>query len=416
MLDPLLAIVGGTALVVGLFSRRIRDLPLSQPLVALAVGVVAGPVGLGLVEIPHHEHAHVVRTAAHLVLALSLIAAALRFPVPAYARRWRQLALLLTVVLVGMTAIGTGVAAVTLGVPLAGAALLGAAVAPTDPVLAASVVTGEGAEEQLPERTRLLLSGESAGNDALAFPFVTVAMAAVLGEAPGVPGAQALGPIGGTVLDTLVKVLVGVVAGVVIGAVTGKALHLAERRADVSHATFLVLAAALALFTLGTVRLLHGEGLVGVFVAGLAYNHQISRSERLSEFSVQEAVNDLLVLPVFVVLGVVLPWRAWEVAGWEVLAFPVAVLALRRLPLLLPLVRPLRITVAEGLFLGWFGPVGVAALFYLAHAVERGAADDVLWGAGTLTVVVSTVAHGLTSTPGRNAFARREPQLTPEGR
>jgi len=122
-------------------------------------------------------------------------------------------------------------------------------------------------------------------------------------------------------------------------------------------------------------------------------------------------VNRVLALPLLLYLGAVLPWQDWAALGWQGVALALAVLLLRRLPLLLLLARPLRFGLPDAVYLGWFGPIGVSAVFYLTLIAERGAAPPGLLAAGTLVVVASVVVHGTTAAPGvvlyRRAVGRR---------
>lgn len=397
MLNVMLAAMGGLAVVLGLLSRRLREWPISEPLAALAVGVALGPTGFGVIELPAGETDHILTVAARLALALSLMAVALRFPTHVYLRNVRAVALLITIVMVGMAAIGAGLGVAILGIPLAHAWLLGAAIAPTDPVLASSVVTGEPAEQSLPERLRAIISGESAANDTLAFPLVVLGVVAVSATT-----------LSGGLTQIATKLLVGVVLGAAIGAAAGRALLFVERDHDLEHSAFLALTLSLALFSLGAVHLAGGEGILGVLATGLAYNHFISRADRREEWEVQEAINRFLVLPVFALLGMALPTEHWAVVGLAAVPFLLGVFLLRRLPLLLLVRRPLQLSTSEALFAGWFGPIGVAALYYLAHGRENSHVSEEVWAAGTLAIVASTIVHGVTATAGRRAFARRQ--------
>jgi NhaP-type Na+/H+ or K+/H+ antiporter len=105
-------------------------------------------------------------------------------------------------------------------------------------------------------------------------------------------------------------------------------------------------------------------------------------------------------------LGLVLPWAAWAELGWGGAALVVTILLLRRLPVVWLLRRPLRLGRPDAAFLGWFGPIGVSALFYLALEAERLEIDPVVLVAGSLVVVASTVVHGTTSAPGRVLYRR----------
>jgi NhaP-type Na+/H+ or K+/H+ antiporter len=112
------------------------------------------------------------------------------------------------------------------------------------------------------------------------------------------------------------------------------------------------------------------------------------------------------VLPLFVLFGAVLPWRQWHELGWRGVLLVLAVLALRRIPILLLMKRPLRLGTADGLYLGWFGPVGVSALFYLTFEAQRLGADEKVLAAGSLVLACSTVAFGVTGVIGRSLYRR----------
>ena len=394
MLDILMATLGGLAVVLALSSAPVRRLPLSEPLLALLLGVVIGPYVLDIVRLPPGETVHILHVAARIALAISLMAVALRFPLTTYLAQVRPIVLLITVVMVAMAAAGAALAAMILGVPLAIAALLGAALSPTDPVLASSIVSGDPAKEKLPERLRAIISGESAANDTLAFPLVFVAMSAVAGD-------SLLGGIG----SALGRVVIGAVVGTAIGYGVGRFVLVSEEHRDMEQSAFLVLTVALGLFALGAVALLRGEGILGVLAAGLAYSHTVSRSDRSEEFEVQEAINRFLVLPVFTLLGLALPWTSWGALGWTPLIFTVAVLLLRRLPWVLALHGPLQLSRTDAVFAGWFGPVGVAALFYLTEAHEQVVLDELAWATGLMVIAASTLVHGVTAMPGRRWYA-----------
>ncbi|WP_369131183.1 cation:proton antiporter domain-containing protein [Modestobacter roseus] len=389
------ALVGSLAVVLAALSSKMRDLPVSEPLLAMVLGVVVGPQVLGWIEIADASRSTLVEETARVLLAVSLIGVALRYPV----RRLRPIitptTLLVTAGMAGMALLSAGVAWLVLGVPVALAALIGACITPTDPVLASSVVTGEPAEEHLPARTRQLLSAESGTNDGLALPLVLLGIALVLGES-----------LGHAALDGLYQVVVAVVIGAVVGLLAGRAVSFAQSRDDVSEGASLVFTLVLAIAVLGIARLANADGILAVFVAGLAYNVVVSQDDVGPQNTIDEGVNRYLVLPLFLLLGILLPWSAWGDLGWGVVVFPIAVLLLRRPPVLLALMRPLGLKLRDAVFLGWFGPVGVSALFYLSFSEEEGVTDPRLWAAGTLVVAASTLAHGVTSAPGRRRYRR----------
>ncbi len=182
------AAVGSLAVVLAALSSRIRSLPVSEPLLALVLGVLVGPAVFGWVAVPEGERSSLLLEVGRGLLAVSLIGVGLRFP----ARRLRAVlsptVVLVTVGMLAMAALSAGLAWLTLGVPLSLALLIGACVSPTDPVLASSVVTGAPAEKHLPARLRQLLSTESGTNDGLALPLVLVGIAVVVGGSVGLLG------------------------------------------------------------------------------------------------------------------------------------------------------------------------------------------------------------------------------------
>jgi NhaP-type Na+/H+ or K+/H+ antiporter len=179
------ALVGSLAVALAAVSGRMRELPLSEPLLGLLLGVLVGPQVLDLLDLSRTERSPFLEEGARLLLAVSLMGVALRYPV----RRLRPVvpatAVLVVIGMLAMAALTAGLAWLVLGLPAALAALLGACVSPTDPVLASSVVTGKPAEEGLPARTRQLLSMESGANDGLALPLVLLGLALVLGHSVG---------------------------------------------------------------------------------------------------------------------------------------------------------------------------------------------------------------------------------------
>lgn len=392
-MDAVLLTAGLGALVVGTLFTHLERWSITPTMLGLVTGVLIGPEVLGAVTIPTADRIHVLQVAARLLLAVALMGIALRYPTDqVLSRRRPVLVLILCVmpVMAGVVALG---AAWVLSLPLAMAAVLGACLCPTDPVLASSIVTGEPAKEDIPAHNRQILSLESAVNDGLALPLVIIALAWLLEHDFG------------SELGTAIYEVVGAVAiGSLAGFISGHALNWADRHREIGSAVRSLYVLVLAMFVLGLSGVVRVDGLLGVFVAGLVHSHRVTREERRSQVAIDEALNQYLVIPVFVLLGVVLPWHDWAELGWGGAAFVVIALLLRRLPVMIALKRPLQADWAQVLWLGWFGPIGVAAIFYLGHVHERGATDPRLWAAGTLVVAVSTFAHGLSAGPARRLY------------
>ncbi|MBW3638780.1 MAG: cation:proton antiporter [Actinobacteria bacterium] len=386
---------GGLALVLALFSYQVRRLPVTGPLLALGLGVLAGPEVLAVLTVPERLLEPLLLEAARLMLAISLIGVALRFPVTSLRPVLRPVVLLVAVVM-PLAAVVTGALAVALvGLPLSLALLLGASLSPTDPVLASDVVSGMPAEEELPETMRQVLTEESGANDGLALPLVLIALAPILGET-----------LAGEAQAALYEVVVAVVLSIAIGAATAGTLRAVDARWSVERPSEMVLTMVMAVAVLGACQVVGANGVLGVFVAGLAYNAAIGKMEREEQEALDEVANRYLVLPFFLLVGVALPWEQWGRIGGDVVLFAVAVVVLRRLPVVVALARPLGLRLRDALFVGWFGPLGASSVFYLAFSLEEGATDPRVFALGMAVVALSTVVHGVSAIPLRKLYAR----------
>lgn len=404
-LNLALLTIGGLVLALGLTSALIRRSFLSEPLVALAVGVLLGPAVSGLLDVASWgSQETILEQAARLTLAIGLMGVALRLP-PGYTlRRWRSLAVLLGLVMPLMWAVSGLLVYLILGLPFWAAMLVGAVVTPTDPVVSSTIVTGGVAERNLPRRIRYALSGESGANDGLAYPLVLLPI--LLLELPA----------GEALLHWLTRTLLwevggAVLLGALLGYGAGRLLRWGESVGSLEMTSYLAYTLALSLAVLGAAKLAGTDGVLAVFVAGLAFDLVVRSSERGQEERVQEAVNQFFTLPIFVLLGLTLPWRQWLELGWRGLMLAIAVLLLRRLPALLAVTPLLRRAgrlrgIPDVLFLGWFGPIGVAAIYYASLAQRRTGAEEA-WVVGSLVVCASILAHGLSATPLTRLYGRQ---------
>jgi sodium/hydrogen antiporter len=401
-----IALVSAALVVIGLglLSNAIKRSLLSEPLLALAAGVLIGPEVLGLLDLAAsgHEHA-ILEQAARLTLAIGIMGIALRTPLGSMSALWRPVVVLLILGMLGMWLAGSLLAWLVLGLGPLAALLLGAIVTPTDPIVASSIVTGPFAKETLPDRVRSTLSLESGGNDGLAYLLILLPIT-VLHHAPPAEAALANWLVG----TVLIGVVMAVAIGIAIGGLAGLALRRADARGLIGEHSFLSFSIALSLLALGAAKLVGSDGIIAVFVAGIALNLLVDRRRERQEENVQEAIAKLFNLPIFVLLGAALPWQAWLELGWYGLALALLVLLLRRPPvvlLLAPLLRT-RLRQPDIVFLGWFGPVGVAAVYYAMLAV-RETGIEAVWPAASLIVTASVVAHGMSATPLMRLYARR---------
>lgn len=393
-LDVAFATVAIAMLALGLFSRAVKKGPFQEPTVTMALGILAGPYVLGWLDIRDWGDEIAIREqAARITLAIALMGVALRLTKDDLRGLWRPVAILLTAGMIGMWLAASLGAAVAFGLALWPALLLGAAITPTDPVAASAIVTGRFARETLPRRIRAGLSLEAGANDGLAYLLLFL------------PLLMLHHPPQAALEEWLVhRVLVGVVAAAAIGAAIGwmaaRLLHWAHERSLIENYSLLTYTLALSLFTLGGAQLLGADALISVFVAGLVFTLASDVSDKHREENVQESIAKLFSLPMFFLVGLALPWAEWGAIGWPVLLFALLALLLRRPPVLALLIPALRSRYrpADTLYMAWFGPIGVAAVYY-ASLAEKETGEPFFWHAASVAVFASVLAHGITAAP-----------------
>ena len=398
-----LAAVGGLLLLLGLLGGLLKErTPVSEPLIALLAGVLIGPAALGLLNLADlGDQTLILEEAALVTLGIALVGVALRLPVGYSRRNWRLLLVLLGIVMPLMWVAGGFLVYLIVGVPFWVAVLIGAIVTPTDPVVASSIVAGGVAERNLPASLRHAISSESGFNDGLALPFVVLPVL-VLTEPPG----EVLGHW--LTHTVLLEIVAGAALAALMGYLAGKTLRWAEKKETMERSSLLTISLALSLTVLGVTELLHLNGVLAAFVAGIVFNFAGSSDAKESQEEIQEAISRFFDLPIFVLLGMALPWEGWLGLGWRGLLVVVAVLLLRRLPTVLalrPLLGPLRRQAKDVLFLGWFGPIGAAALYYAAFSFRETGIEEA-WVVGSLIICASVLVHGVSATPLTKFYGR----------
>ncbi len=406
-LNIALATIGGLLLVLGLLTSIINHISfLSEPLLALLAGVLIGPAAFDLLNLASSGNQEMIlKQAALITLGIALMGTALRLPVEYIRHNWRPLAVLLGLAMPLMWLSGSLLTYLILGLPFLVAVLIGAIVTPTDPVVASTIVTGDVADEYLPERLRHTISAEAAFNDGLAYPFVLLSIL-ILTRLPEEALSHWL------VYTVLWEVVAAVALSALIGYGTGRVLKWAQAKETTEHTSLLTVSLALTLAILGAGELLGVDSVLAVFVAGIAFSAVASGGPEETADAierkgrVQEAITRFFDLPIFVLLGMALPWEGWLELGWVGPILAITVLLLRRLPVVLALKPLLGQGKEDVLFLAWFGPIGAAALYYATLSLERVGAEEV-WVVSSLIICASLLAHGMTATPFTRLYGRR---------
>ncbi|GIE93038.1 cation:proton antiporter [Paractinoplanes rishiriensis] len=384
------ALVALTVFGWGLFSARLGRADLSAPIVFVAAGLVLGE-GLHLIAFGITPEA--IKPLAELTLVWVLFADASRVGLRELRADAGLYARLLGVGLPLTIAAGAVLALWLVdGTGFWLALLVGAALAPTDAALGASVMTNPA----VPERIRRVLNVESGLNDGIATPVVMVAIAGAL-AAEGVPGHG--------VSAALADLAIGLAAGIVAGAVGGYAMRIARRRVWASEDFAGPAVLALTLVAYAGALWLDGNGFVAAFVAGLAFGHVARRTEAREIYYVEQTAG-LMSLLTWLIFGAVAVPIVLDRADWRTLLYAVLSLTVvRMLPVTLALLGT-RLPAPTVAFVGWFGPRGLASVIFAVIALEElsGEAGRAVAIIG-MTVLLSVLAHGLSAKPLADRYA-----------
>lgn len=276
------------------------------------------------------------------------------------------------------------------------ALLLASMLAPTDAALGAATVT----DKRLPLRVRRMLNVESGLNDGLATPVVLFAIAVLAGQEGLSPRVSAV--------EAVLEIVLGIALGAALGWLGGTLLRVAAEKDWTS-----IRSASVAVLMIPTVAyfgasLIGGNGFIAAFIAGTAFAATTSAELEEKELELTEGLVQPLSYATWMAFGALVIPNLLEGIGWREIAFAVASLTvLRMLPVALSLLgtgmRP-----PTMLFVGWFGPRGLATVVFALIALESLVMDEALTdvlATATLTVMLSVILHGITAAPWAAKYA-----------
>ena len=421
-------VVGVLLVVMTLGGSFISRLPLSAAMLYLGVGMAIGPWGWGLVKLDAFKNVAMLERLTEVAVLISLFTAGMKLELPLKDRRWRIPVQLATVSMLVTVAAITALGVWVLDLPLGAAVLLGAILAPTDPVLASDVQVANPGDR---DRLRFGLTGEGGLNDGTAFPLVVLGL--------GLLGLHDLGDYGWRwwTIDVLWAVAGGLGLGYGLGTVVGRAiLYLRVRHREALGSDEFIALGLIAL-TYGLSLASMTYGFLAVFAAGLALRRvdepaplptastaitataqpdsptdapttaapaQMMRAVQRFNSQLESFAEVGIVLAVGVLLATV-KFRI------EVLWFvPVLFLVIRPLSVGAGLLGT-QVTGAQRWLMGWFGIRGIGSLYYLLYAISHGikpALAQELLSITLAVVVASVIAHGISVTPLMNRYEARK--------
>jgi NhaP-type Na+/H+ or K+/H+ antiporter len=419
-------IIGVLLIFMAISGALLRRLPLSFSLVYLAAGYGLGR--LGAASLNPLENMHLLERVTEVAVIVSLFGAGLKLRLPLWDKAWRlplRLAFGAMVVTVGLLALG----GLFLGLSLGAAILLGAVLAPTDPVLASEVQVTHPTDT---DRLRFGLTGEAGFNDGTAFPFVMLGL--------GLLGLHELGSSGWRwlVVDVLWAVTGGLLIGWVLGGAVGRLVMFLRRAHKEAVGLDDFLALGLIALAYGVSLWAHAYGFLAVFAAGLSLRRVEARStgaqapkdvmamaaagqaeevavhpKTASAYMAQavlgftEQLERMGEVALLLLVGIMLATVGFQ---WEGVLLALLLLFVVRPVTVALLTVGSRSSTEQRALIAWFGIRGIGSLYYLFYALTHGlepALGERLTHLVLAVVAMSAVLHGVSATPLMTWYARR---------
>ena len=386
-----LAILALFTFAYGLLSGKIAKLPASGPIVFVLAGVVLGPMGLGWF------HGDVGREEFHvlvdLTLALILFTDASNTNFSVLRQKWQLPARMLGIGLPGAILLGSLFAAVFFdALTLYEAAILGTMLAATDAALGKAVVTNEA----VPAPLREGLNCESGLNDGLCVPFLLLFLALAAGETGESPIGLVAEELG-----------IGLAVGLVVAGAGAWLLLAALRRGWIDEVWLQLCAPALAFACFSIAQSFHGSGYIAAFSGGMLFGSMAK--EHLHKLVMPaEGIGEAMAMLTWLIFGVAVVGQSIQYMSWDMLLYAIVSLTIvRMLPIAVSLIGSGQ-RFDSMLFLGWFGPRGLASLVFAIMVMNAELpGSQFIAVVVTCTVTLSLVLHGITANPLATWIAER---------
>ena len=401
----LIVVVATFILGFGLISGRLQKTVITPPMMFVLFGLLIGPTLFGVMDAEIEND--VINFIAEITLIVILFTDASRIDLKLL-RREHDIPIRLLAIGLPLTMVAGALVGALLFDALTfwEAVVLAIILAPTDAALGQAVVSSP----QVPVRIRQALNVESGLNDGIALP-VLLFFISLAGSAENIGQGYWL-------QFAAAQIILGPIVGVAVAYAGGWLVAWAEAREWDDEAFQKLVALGLALLAFALAELIGGNGFIAAFCAGVTLGNLFSHvCSRLYEFI--EAEGQLLTLVTFMIYGGVMVTPALEQLSWQILLYAILSLTVIRLiPVALSL-SGMGLQLKTVLFLGWFGPRGIASIIYgliiLEEITLRG--REPIFNVMVVTVLLSVFAHGLTAVPAANAYGahaesmRDEPEI-----
>jgi NhaP-type Na+/H+ or K+/H+ antiporter len=393
----LIAVLLSALLLYSLIANKLKGSIITPPMIFLVIGLVVSPIALGVLDFEENRELILLYAEIALVIALFSDAATVDFK---SLRKNRWPALLLTIGLPLTIGLGMVLALVTFaGLTLGEAGLIGAILAPTDAALGQAILHNE----HVPARIRQTLDVESGLNDGGAVPFFALFLLLAQVEGGQIPASE-------WIIFTIEQIGFGIVVGLIVGFVGATLINSSMRKGWISPRRRPIALVCLALIAFFLADIVGGSGFIAAYIGGLAvaaYRGDIT--EELIEYTGVE--GEALSLGVFFILGLIFASFVDNIT-WLIVIYAILSLTIARiLPVWVSLIRT-KLSSKDKLFIGWFGPRGLASIVLVIIALSEAESIPGLAVVVTVvlvTVVISVFAHGITAAPiARRLYSNQE--------
>jgi NhaP-type Na+/H+ or K+/H+ antiporter len=395
-----LALLAVFVLVYSAVAGAVERSWISGPIIFTLFGLMIGPVGFDLLSLQTDRE--MIKALAEVTLAMVLFTDAAGADMGVLKKTSGLPARLLLIGLPLTIVLGFGVAALLVdSLSLFAIAILATMLAPTDAALGKAVVTNEA----VPDEVRQGLNVESGLNDGICVPVLLVFLTLALDKA-GDEGPWTLA------LKLVVEEIgIGLAVGLVLTYAAVRLLKFARHRHWLTHTWIQIPVVALALSCFAVAQLLGGSGFIAAFSGGILagiLDAHLSKEVKEEFLLASEGTGDTLALITWVIFGSAVVGQAVGNFSWMILLYSVLSLTvIRMLPVFLSLAGS-GIDTEGKLFIGWFGPRGLASIVFAVIVVNSGLPDSgPLAMTVTCTIILSIIAHGITANPWARAYGAR---------
>lgn len=395
---PIIMFIALIILVFGIFSKRAEQTIVTAPMVFVLIGLAVSLFGIEMME--EGPKAGFVKPFAELTLILVLFIDASTIN-RSKLKLDRSLPVRLLLIGLPLTMVMGALIAIPIFPEISTVALVMMALilSPTDAALGQAVVTGE----QVPLRIRQTINVESGLNDGIALPPILICFAILSGSAGGNMDFSYW-------LTFVIKqFLFGPIIGGFIGWLGGFMVERSSKAGWMSHTYQMLASVAIAILAYALAEHMGGNGFIAVYFAGLMLGTQSEMiRERIREFG--EAESQVLIMFIFLLFGMLLVPVAYEYWDWRAWVYAILSLTVIRIvPVALSLLGS-GLDKKTVLFIGWFGPRGIASVLYLLMAVIQLGVEgyETVIGVISLTVFLSIFLHGVTALPFSNLFFHKK--------